>query len=65
MKAKRSLLPVVQTVLPLVALSVALNTSAITPNDVWWHMRTGGIILAEGHVPGVDRFSFTRAGEPW
>ena len=62
---KRSLLPVVQGALPLVALWLALNTSSITPNDVWWHMRMGGLVLAEGHVPTVDIFSFTRAGEPW
>ncbi|MCU1238965.1 MAG: hypothetical protein JWP63_6932 [Candidatus Solibacter sp.] len=33
--------------------------------DTGWHIRTGELVLATGHVPVVDPFSFTRAGQPW
>jgi hypothetical protein len=33
--------------------------------DTGWHIRTGDLVLASGHVPDVDRFSFTRPGAPW
>src|SRR5208337_5455598 len=37
----------------------------VTDPDVWWHLRTGQIILQTHHVPQVDPYSFTRAGQPW
>lgn len=33
--------------------------------DTGWHIRTGQLVLASGHVPYVDDFSFTRFGQPW
>lgn len=42
------------------ALSVA---TAIDP-DLWWHLRTGEIIVDQG-IPTVDTLSFTVAGTPW
>ena len=33
--------------------------------DTGWHLRTGEWILANGAVPSVDIFSYTRSGEPW
>jgi len=33
--------------------------------DTGWHLRTGEWILAHGHVPNRDIFSFTRSGQPW
>jgi hypothetical protein len=33
--------------------------------DTGWHIRTGELVLAGGHAPQVDPFSFTRAGAPW
>ena len=38
--------------------------NAVDP-DLWWHLRTGQIIVETGHVPHSDPFSFTRAGHPW
>ncbi|MFZ0684360.1 MAG: hypothetical protein WAM89_02355 [Terriglobales bacterium] len=38
--------------------------NAIDP-DLWWHLRAGQWIVETGHVPHVDSFSFTRAGQPW
>ncbi len=33
--------------------------------DVWWHLRTGALILATHHVPTTDIFSYTAHGQPW
>jgi hypothetical protein len=38
--------------------------NAVDP-DLWWHLRTGQLIVETGHVPHSDPFSFTRAGHPW
>jgi hypothetical protein len=37
----------------------------LTDSDTGWHIRTGEVILQNGHVPVVDSFSFTMSGEPW
>ncbi|NNJ13140.1 hypothetical protein EKD04_022710 [Chloroflexales bacterium ZM16-3] len=37
----------------------------IPPNDFWWHMATGRLIVESGQIPTVDSFSYTRAGEPF
>ncbi|MEI6777881.1 MAG: hypothetical protein WCK70_13355 [Chloroflexales bacterium] len=39
--------------------------TSIPPNDFWWHMATGRLIVANGQIPTVDSFSYTRAGEPF
>ena len=39
--------------------------TAIPPNDFWWHMATGRLIVETGSIPQVDAFSYTRAGEPF
>jgi hypothetical protein len=33
--------------------------------DTGWHVRTGEWMLANGRVPTVDMFSFSRPGAPW
>jgi|SRR5579864_2388224 len=33
--------------------------------DLWWHIKTGEIILATHHWPTTDPYSFTVAGQPW
>src|SRR5271163_4158038 len=38
--------------------------NAVDP-DLWWHLRTGQMIVDTGHVPHSDPFSFTRAGHAW
>ncbi|MBU0492518.1 MAG: hypothetical protein KKA73_19950 [Chloroflexi bacterium] len=37
----------------------------IRPNDFWWHMKVGEIILGTGQIPATDLFSFTAYGQPW
>src|ERR1700689_200621 len=38
--------------------------NAVDP-DLWWHLRTGQMIVETGQVPHSDPFSFTRAGHAW
>lgn len=33
--------------------------------DMWWHIKTGQIIVATHHWPTVDPYSFTVHGQPW
>jgi hypothetical protein len=40
-------------------------TTMLGDGDTGWHVRTGEWILANGRVPHVDMFSFTKAGQPW
>jgi hypothetical protein len=51
--------------LPPLALLVILDLYLIRPNDFWWHLRTGQLIVQTGAVPTVDLFTYTRAGMPW
>jgi hypothetical protein len=40
-------------------------TERIQDNDVWWHIRTGELIVAHRAIPRADPFSFTCHGRPW
>jgi len=40
------------------------SRNAVDP-DLWWHLRTGELIVQSGHIPHTDPFSFTRAGQSW
>jgi len=33
--------------------------------DMWWHLGAGRAIVATGHLPHADEFSFTVRGKPW
>ena len=37
----------------------------VTDPDVWWHLRTGELILATHTIPHSDPYSFTKSGQPW
>src|ERR1035441_10522075 len=39
--------------------------SLLSDGDTGWHIRTGELVLASGHAPVADPFSFTRAQQPW
>ena len=67
---KRFLLPSLPDLFFAVVLAAAFAHSAglqgmLADGDTGWHIRTGELILATGHAPQVDPFSFTRAGAPW
>ncbi len=43
----------------------AMAAHNVTDPDIWWHLKTGEYISLHKSVPHTDRFSYTRAGEPW
>lgn len=63
--------PAIDTWIARAAVLVALALTTILcifPEldfDIWWHLRTGRLILEEGRIPFTDPFSFTAAGRPW
>jgi hypothetical protein len=40
-------------------------TQLLREPDMWWHIKTGQMILANGSVPQVDSFSHSFFGSPW
>lgn len=46
-------------------LFVRLCLSSIAPNDFWWHVRTGQLILQSRAIPVIDLFTYTQPGAPW
>jgi len=53
--------------LPVVFLFTKMDgaKAMLGDGDTGWHVRTGEWILANGRVPHVDMFSFTKPGQPW
>jgi len=49
----------------LIALAFLAGLFQICDNDVWWHIRTGEIVLDTGRVPRTDPFSHTAEGHVW
>ncbi len=49
----------------LILLAAIWGSGQIAPNDFWWHIRTGEVILSTRHIPRVDLYTFTHPGEPW
>jgi len=43
----------------------AMAARSVTDPDVWWHLRTGQLILQTHAVFHTDPYSFTRFGQPW
>jgi Flp pilus assembly protein TadD len=39
--------------------------SPIMSLDVWWHLKTGEIVLSEGSIPRTDPFTYTAADRTW
>ncbi|MEX0713285.1 MAG: hypothetical protein WD278_13100, partial [Pirellulales bacterium] len=33
--------------------------------DIWWHLRTGQLILERGEIPRTDWFTYTNPDSPW
>src|SRR6266851_5537598 len=49
-------------------LALGLFTMAargVTDPDVWWHLRTGQLMLQNRALFHTDPYSFTRFGQPW
>jgi tetratricopeptide (TPR) repeat protein len=64
--AKRS-----ANMLALLALTVAifvtglLSLFPIHSFDIWWHLRTGQLIVEQLRIPTADPFSYTATDHPW
>ena len=43
----------------------AMAAKDLTDPDIWWHLQTGRLTLANHAVFRTDPYSFTRAGQPW
>jgi hypothetical protein len=41
------------------------KAGAIRSYDIWFHLKTGDLIMQSGNVPRTDPFSWTAAGEAW
>jgi len=49
----------------LPALAFLLGCFPMADFDVWWHLRTGQLILETHAVPRLDLFTYTNATRPW
>lgn len=50
----------------IVALGLfAMAARNVTDPDVWWHLRTGQLILHNHALFHADPYSFTKFGQPW
>jgi len=49
----------------LLLLAFLLGCFPMSDFDVWWHLRTGQLILDRGVVPQVDFLTYTNAGRVW
>jgi len=51
--------------LALLAVTFLLGCFPMGDFDVWWHLRSGQLILERGAVPRTDLFTYTNADRPW
>ena len=49
----------------VVALTLARAGGSLADPDVWWHVRTGRLILDTHRIPHTDPFSFTASPHHW
>jgi len=49
----------------LTAIPVKLLARRLQDPDLWWHLRTGALIVRNHAIPAVDPFSYTAAGKHW
>ena len=46
-------------------LIVFLGCHEMADSDLWWHLRTGQLIVARGTVPRTDWFTYSSPNAPW
>ena len=62
----RSVLETRRTFVVVLALGLfAMAARGMLDPDIWWHLRTGQLILDNHHLFHTDPYSFTRSGQPW
>jgi hypothetical protein len=61
-----SLLKTRQTFVVVLAFGLfAMAARGMLDPDIWWHLRTGQLIVHNHHLFHADPYSFTRSGQPW
>lgn len=48
-----------------IALAFLLGVAEIADTDLWWHLRTGQLMLERGEIPRTDWFTYTNPESPW
>ena len=46
-------------------LGVTASLGPLWSEDLWWHLRTGQLIVEQHALPHADPYSYTRPGAPW
>jgi hypothetical protein len=49
----------------LLGVFIFVNTHPIRPNDFWFHIAYGRLIVENRALPAIDTFSFTMYGQPY
>jgi len=49
----------------LAAIPVKLLARRLEDPDLWWHLKTGALIVRNHAIPAIDPFSYTAAGKHW
>src|SRR5207247_1094912 len=49
----------------LASIPVKMLADKLSDPDLWWHLKTGQLIVATHRIPGVDPYSYTAAGKRW
>src|SRR6266567_3107136 len=49
----------------LAAMPIKLLARRLQDPDLWWHLKTGALIVRNHAIPAVDPFSYTAAGKHW
>ena len=55
----------ITALLLILAATFALSFTKASDQDVFWHLRTGQLILDEGRLPRTNTFSSAHADHPW
>ena len=58
-------LPGVWVLVVLAGVFIIVSKGIVAPNDFWWHVRAGQVIVQQRAIPSTDLFSYTRLGQPW
>jgi hypothetical protein len=49
----------------LACITAAIETRTLKDPDIWWHLATGDWIFRNGHLPRMEPFSWTTAGQSY
>ena len=49
----------------LVSCAFAMGCQELYDADIWWHLKSGQWVWAQGKFPSFDPFTFTSADRPW